>query len=515
MGKSFAKATTEKKDTILLLTAVILGVILAFGGIYMTLAMLDPYDCRILEGVSIGGLDVGGMTRNEAKRALKAAAEESLLSLSLKVALPGETIRLSPKDAGLKLSAGKAVKAAYDVGRAGDAAREQADAQQAKTSGYAIGLRQYLKWNEVSIRAILKNYALQWDTALTQPAARMEGTVPELKVGAVEESAACPVVMLTLGLPERHLDVDAVYGEIITFYDQAIALAQAGTYAIAPEVTPEELPQEPDLEAIYAQYCVEPVNDSLDMEAYIPVPGSYGCRFDMEAAKAAVEEANYGETISLPMEYVQPEIMGEAVYFRDILGTCETKHSDNENRNTNLRLLCEFLNGVIVQPGEEFSYNGSVGERTAERGFKPAPAYSGNRLIQDYGGGVCQGSTTLYNCLLIADMEILERHCHGAPVSYIPRGLDAAVNWATKTDLRFRNNSHFPVKIQAEVSDGYVKMRLLGTDEKDYYIEMESSSNEDEKVIYAVSRKCKYDKETKELISREIEARSTYYKSVG
>ena len=134
--------------------------------------------------------------------------------------------------------------------------------------------------------------------------------------------------------------------------------------------------------------------------------------------------------------------------------------------------------------------------------------------MDSIGGGVCQGSTTLYNCVLLADLEVVHRLCHGATVTYVPLGLDATVNWGT-TDFKFRNNFHFPIKLQAEVSDGYVKMKILGTDEKDYYIEMESRWSDDDVAIYAVSYKRKYDKETGELISREREAFSTYYKNIG
>ena len=113
--------------------------------------------------------------------------------------------------------------------------------------------------------------------------------------------------------------------------------------------------------------------------------------------------------------------------------------------------------------------------------------------------------------MLLADLEVTCRASHGAKVGYVPAGLDASVNWGT-TDFRFRNNFHFPVKLQAEVSDGYVKMKILGTDEKDYYIQMETGLGEDETAFYARSYKCKYDKQTGELLSREVEAFSTYYK---
>ena len=144
-----------------------------------------------------------------------------------------------------------------------------------------------------------------------------------------------------------------------------------------------------------------------------------------------------------------------------------------------------------------------------------ATVYYGASVTTGIGGGVCQGSSTLYNCVLLADLEVVTRSCHGATVAYLPLGLDAAVNWGT-TDFQFRNNFHFPVKIEAETTEDLVKMRILGTDEKDYYIEMTSGYDDSrEDVIYAVSYKNKYSKETRELISKDREAFSTYYRNVG
>ena len=233
----------------------------------------------------------------------------------------------------------------------------------------------------------------------------------------------------------------------------------------------------------------------------------------IDAAKNINPDAKVGETVTIPMMYQTPEILSDAVPFQDVLGSCETKHTDDENRNTNLRLVCEILDGYTLQPGEEFSYNTVVGERTAERGYKPAPAYSGYRLVDSIGGGVCQGSTTLYNCVLLADLEVVFRACHGAKVRYVPLGLDCAINYLT-TDFQFRNNFHCPIRIKAWMEDGYMKMQILGTDEKDYYIKMETGTGEDDFAYYARSYKCKYSKATDELLSRDVEAFSTYYKSV-
>ena len=209
------------------------------------------------------------------------------------------------------------------------------------------------------------------------------------------------------------------------------------------------------------------------------------------------------------MLLVEPEIFGEEVFFQDVLGSCDTPHTKDENRNHNLTLACAAIDGLILQPGETFSYNDTLGERTEARGYKRAGAYSGTALVQSFGGGICQGSSTLYYCTLIADLEIVHRVNHGYTVSYIPIGLDATVNWG-KPDYQFRNNFHFPIKLTAKVEDGYVKMQILGTDEKDYYVEMESEASYGADYIYAKSYKCKYDKATGELISRELEARSNY-----
>lgn len=454
---------------------------------------------RIPENVTLGGLKIGGMTYREAKTAVNSAAEKGLLTKKLNLILPEETLTFIPEEAGLKINTGRALRDALQL-------------KGSEAANRALGLLPYLSREEAYFQNALLGYGQKNDTELTQPLWHLEGDRPELETDRFDPNAPVQTISITLGTPERHLDPAEALQAIWNFYDGALT---AEEFTVSLDVPPEKLPEAPDLNAIYESCCVSPVDDSLDMERFQPVPGTYGCAFDLDEAKREVEKAQWGETVSLPMAYTEPEILGEEVYFRDVLGACETRHNDDENRNTNLRLICEILDGMVVEPGEEFSYNDRVGERTPERGFKPAPAYSGNRLIKDYGGGACQCSTTLYNCALLGDMEITARVCHGATVGYVPRGLDAAVNWATHTDMAFRNTSHFPIKIQAKVEDGYVKMALLGTDEKDYTIEMKTGWGEDDTAIYATSYRCKISKETGEELSRTLEARSTYYKNLG
>lgn len=484
--------------TLRILSVFILLIVIAFGSLYF----LDPYGLRIAPAVSIGGLDVSGMTIPEARTALSQALEETLYSQEFLLSLPCGSYRLSPDDTQPNVDVTKAVVQAFQYSRT----EEQPEND--------ISLLPFLSIREDHIRSLLLDYAEQYDTELTEFSWSVTGEIPNLQTDAFDPDSPAPTLSITLGMPEQKLDVEDAVAEILGRYRQAISTCENRPFGLVYDVPVTQSPKAVDLNQIRESVCLPAVNDSLDMETYAFVPGSYGVSFSQEDASTRLRASYWGDTISLPLSFHAPEILGETAYYQEVLGACETRHNNNENRNTNLRLLCAALDGHVVQPGETFSYNEVLGERTREKGYLPAPAYSGDRLVDSIGGGVCQGSTTLYNCVLLADLEVVERACHGASVGYVPAGLDAAVNYLT-TDFRFRNNFHFPVKIHAEVSDGYVKMKLLGTDEKDYYIKMESRSGDDDIATYARSYKCKYSKETDQLISREIEAFSTYYKNIG
>lgn len=477
------------KQAVLVLCAVVAVVVLGIGGWFGVSALTDTFGGKISEGVTLGGVDVGGMTRAEAKKALKAATE-GFAQTPMVVELPEDTITLSPTDTKVRVDIPAAVRAAYRYGR--------------KDSGPAqIGLAPFLKYHEKALRTPLEDYAAKYDTAYQPCSDTLLGDMPELAEGKWQESAPCQTLQITMGVDERHLDVDAVMQQILETYGQ-------NQFSLSiPEITPEKAAEKPNLNAISEKYGIPAVNTTLDLQAYMQIPGSYGYGFSMEQAQKLVDKAQPGETVEIPMEYVRPEILGDEAYFRDELGYAQTPHTKDENRNNNLRKACESINGLILQPGEEFSYNATLGQRTRENGYLPAGAYSGTALVQSVGGGICQGSSTLYLACLYADLEIVFRINHGYTSTYIDPGLDATVNWGGP-DYQFRNNTHFPIQLKAEVSDGYMKMWILGTEERDYYVKMDTEVTYGADTIYAKSYKCKYDRQTDELISRELEARSNY-----
>lgn len=140
--------------------------------------------------------------------------------------------------------------------------------------------------------------------------------------------------------------------------------------------------------------------------------------------------------------------------------TYTTTASSSTNRDTNLKVACNAINGTILVPGQSFSFNGVVGQRTAAKGYKPATVIVGGGYSTSYGGGVCQVSSTVFNAALLSNLKITERNQHSLSVGYLPKGRDAMVNWGT-SDFRFVNNSKYCIQIKASASGGKVTVTFL------------------------------------------------------
>ena len=465
----------------MVLSAALLLVALAAGCLLLLNSAMDPFGGRIAENVSAGGINLGGMTKAEAKKQLQDAWQDITLSL------PGNTFLLTPEASGLKLNTKALLKQAYAIGRSEEGPTE-------------LSLAPYLTLNEASIRTALEAAAKHLAASSTPLSYTLEGALPDLSEGSFQPDSPLPALVVTAAIPNYSLDVEAAWQLILES-------CAAGRFEIDLSPAARALEAEPvDAAAIWKDVSIEAVDARMDTATGQAIPGAYGVSFDQKGLEKQLEAAAPGETIRVELEAVVPEIVGREVYFQDVLGFCQTPHGDNEQRNTNLRLACQALNGVVIEPGETLSYNATLGQRTEEAGYQPAPAYSGTNLINSIGGGVCQVSSTLYLCSLFAGLETVERVSHGYPSSYMPIGLDATVNWSSP-DLKIKNSSDYSVKIVAEADDAFVYVWLMGTETRDYYVRMAFSSSSDG---YARSYTCKYDRETDELISKESCHLSSY-----
>lgn len=144
-----------------------------------------------------------------------------------------------------------------------------------------------------------------------------------------------------------------------------------------------------------------------------------------------------------------------------LISSYTTETTSNSNRNTNIQLSAAAINGTTVLPGETFSFNRATGQRTAEKGYLPAAAIAGGQSVDEIGGGVCQTSSTLFNAVARADMEIVDRSPHAWPSNYVDKGLDATVNWPN-LDFKFKNTSDWPIFIVSYYNKRKVTVEVYG-----------------------------------------------------
>lgn len=148
--------------------------------------------------------------------------------------------------------------------------------------------------------------------------------------------------------------------------------------------------------------------------------------------------------------------------FPYLLGSCSSPlMNSSPERAQNVRLAVEKISGRILNPSQSFSFNATVGRRTLAAGFLLAPAIVNASLQDVIGGGICQVSSTLFNAVLLSDLEVIERYRHHTPINYLPLGMDATVSWDTK-DLRFRNTSSKRIQIIGRVSNETITFEIYG-----------------------------------------------------
>jgi len=167
--------------------------------------------------------------------------------------------------------------------------------------------------------------------------------------------------------------------------------------------------------------------------------------------------------------------LGDKLFKQNLAKFTTIYDAGNTNRASNIALAAKTINGTILLPGEEFSYNKIIGNTTKEKGYKLGGAYVGGKVVQAYGGGVCQVSTTIYNAVLYANLEIIERHNHSYSVAYVPAGRDATVSYGGK-DFKFKNSRTYPIRIDANAKNGVISVTITGIkEEKEYDIELTST----------------------------------------
>lgn len=197
-------------------------------------------------------------------------------------------------------------------------------------------------------------------------------------------------------------------------------------------------------------------------------PSSRGYEINLETAVGDVtsllESGVYEGVVPVVAQVTEPSLTTEMIQNEfGLIASSTSQTTANANRNHNISITCEKINGLILENGETFSFNGFIGERTAASGYEVAGVIENGQSAQAYGGGICQVSSMIYQSVIKSDLEVVERHPHMWPSTYATVGTDAAVDWGNQ-DFSFTNNSGYPIALSAywDPSTSYVTVAIYG-----------------------------------------------------
>lgn len=441
--------------------AVIVGVLLAA---YLGLCVWVG-NSGVMPNVTVAGLDVSGMSWMDVERTVTQAVQENADEAVVTLTHGDWEQTISAADLIIPHD-GYAHNAGLAAQRVG---RENFFAQGYQYIRHLLGAS-----SEVDI---VMGYFSAEQPALTERISAAQGVLGSDSTEAIYGTDGEYLVMIK-GVTDVSIDRESTAQALYTALEQQVfpALFRGEQPDVKVSlVASEQPPVTPDFNAVYAEIFAEVAEPLYDKQTGTVSEHTVGMDFDVHALKAAYDKAAEGETFTVPLTVTQPKDTKESFekkLFADTLGTATSEVSGTSNRKTNVKLSAAACDGVILLPGEIFSYNDTTGSRSADKGYLPAPTYSAGASVDDVGGGICQTSSTIYYAMLHTTLEVVERQNHSYATGYVPDGMDATVFYGA-LDFRFKNNTNYPLKVVTESYDKngsrYLKVSLMGTNEDGRY----------------------------------------------
>ena len=439
-------APAKKIPTAIKMIAAILSPIIVTVVAFFIFGTYIQNEEKIYANISIAGIDVSGLTRQEAMQALGLPAyEERSTNAVVSLLFPDDSkLMITGPDARLQHNAREVINEAYAVGRGRGVLLD------------AVSYLQRLNADEISYsiqyllnKDVLNELVASFTTDYNQ---RLDMAAPEIHEDKI---------IFTRGAGNVNADADEIYQLV---YD--------GIYESLNDENPVELvytlPEGKfgaDIFELRTQIFVQMLSSGYDPESNSATESAIGVDFDMIAAAELLRDVETGKTATFYLDFTHPEYHQdylESLLFRDLLGQRTTWAHGNANRLNNINQASEYINGIVLLPGEEFSFNEIVGPRTIETGFMTAPSLSQGETIMTVGGGICQVSSTIYAAMKPSDILVTEQRRHGKPVPYLPWGWDATVFW-NFIDFRFVNNTNYPMRVDVVLEDRNVTAQIWGT----------------------------------------------------
>ena len=444
--KQEAKSKDKKKSRLPIILGSILIIFILIFSVFFSLISINNEN--ILDNVSIMGIDVSNMSKEKAEEAVSEVITSKLQEELILKKDDYET-SLNANQINTQFDIKTAVNEAYNIGRDGNII----------TNNYGI-LGTWLFGRKIECNFNFDEESL--NKKIDDISSKLPGAVVQNSYYIEDEE-----LIIVKGTPGISIKKDELKENILSKIKDVNK-----KYDIVTIPTEEVEPDVINLEKIRNEIYKEPQDAYVSKNPTTVHTHVNGVDFaiSMEEAQKILEEDK--EEYIIPLKITVPdktlEDLGEEA-FPDKLGTYTTRYDPtNLNRSNNISISAKKIDGTIIMPGETFSYNQVVGERTIAEGYKEAGAYAGGRVVQDVGGGICQTSSTLYNAALYANLEIVDRSNHQFLTSYVSAGRDATVAWGA-IDFQFKNNRTYPIKIEAVAENGVCTMSIFGIKEETEY----------------------------------------------
>lgn len=429
-------------------------ILISFASVFILFIVIYILICILAGGktfianTTINGIDVGQLSESEAITQIQQQYQKDQEHLLLSLNVDDQTYQVNVSDC---------VK--MDI--------EQEVNQIAKKNNHFFKKAYYYLFDHDETTAIKISDKKQFETNINNSKILDYSTLIPTTYEIKEDQ-----IIFTKGTSGKTVDKDDVYQQIETALKNYTFKDPIDIPTIDSKETEEVMTE------IYKAIPQKAVNATLDKNNnYAIVDSQIGVVYDEKEALKKFNDTKEGKQFSLKATITQPTITKEMLeqnLFKDVLGEYSTYVSGTSVRKNNVKLSGEKCNNVILLPGEEFSYNTTVGKRTKEAGFGEAAAYLNGETVQEVGGGICQTSSTLYNAVVFANLEVTERYNHTYISSYVPIGRDATVSW-NGPDLKFKNNKNYPIKIVVTYANNRINTKIYGTDEDGYTVEFTSS----------------------------------------
>ena len=483
------EAKTNKSDVLVIFGILLAIVILLVAVVYGTFLIMTEKSTTIAKGVYIKNIDVSGLTREQAKEKINNYIS-SVIPEEIKLTHNGFETSLSTSQLSIYFNTDEAVNMAYNIGKTGNIFQKNLTILQTRLSkttidpGFSIDMDQ--------LKKDLEDISSKLPDKIIESSCYIDGNK----------------LIITKGKVGKTVKVD----DSAKYIKQAINDLKIENNSLEL-LTEDSTPKEIDLDAVYNEIHKEPVNAYYSQNPYVVHPSENGMDFSitLDEAKNMLKEEK--DEYVVPLKVLYPSVTTNMIgteAFPDLLSEFSTKYAaSNKNRTTNLILAAKKINGTVLMPGETFSYNKVVGARTIQAGYKEAPIYVSGKVEDGIGGGICQITTTLYNAVVYANLDIVERSNHQFVPSYAGPSRDATVVYGA-IDFKFKNNRDYPIKIACSVSGGIANFKIWGLkSDNDYEVQISSrTTGKTSTAIYSEAYKIL--KKNGNVVSTTLLSKDTY-----